>query len=151
MALRVRMNVPAVPEALEAAVEGVVRLNEWYMRTAWEAGVDTPDLYTSGIVYRREPRGREWWQSADETLALAREAGKDAHGVVKERSGDCEDLAAYRAAELRTFFDDPYACVRIVRTRRGSFHAIVQRGDGEYEDPSRILLAQERARIFGGQ
>ncbi len=135
--LHVRVNVPPVPEAIEAAVEGIVRLNCWYMEQADEHGVATPRLYhpECGIVYRREPAGQEWWESA-----------ADALGVITSRSGDCEDLAAYRAAELRTFFGDPDACVRIVRTRRGTFHAIVQRGDGTFEDPSRVLVALEYKR-----
>lgn len=133
--LHVRIDVPPVPDAIEAIAEGLVRLNEWYFETATNAGVPTPRLYGSGIVYRREPAGEEWWESA-----------ADALGVVSSRSGDCEDLSAYRAAELRVFLDDPDAAVRIVRTKRGTFHAIVERGDGVIEDPSRILLQLERAR-----
>jgi hypothetical protein len=133
--LHVRIEVPPVPEAIEAAVEGLVRLNEWFFRTAAEAGVEAPGLYESGIVYRREEPGTEWWETA-----------ADALGVVENRAGDCEDLAAYRAAELRVFEDDPEAAVRIVRTRRGTFHAIVQHGDGTFEDPSRICVALEYQR-----
>ena len=135
--LHVRVNVPPIPEAIERLCEGVVRLNCWYMETADERGVPTPRLYhpACGITYRREPAGQEWWESA-----------ADALGVVTARSGDCEDLACYRAAELRTFFDDEGAHVRIIRTRRGTFHAIVQRGDGSYEDPSRICVQLEYAR-----
>jgi hypothetical protein len=133
--LHVRINIPPVPEAIEAVAEGLVRLNEWMFERADIAGVESPSLYDSGIRYRREPQGREWWESA-----------ADAHGVATDRSGDCEDLAAYRCAELRVYEDDPDAMVRVIRTRRGSFHAIVQRGDGSYEDPSRILLEQEQDR-----
>lgn len=134
--LHVRINVPPVPEAIEAIAEGLVRLNEWYFGTAEVSGVETPSLYASGIRYRREPRGREWWETA-----------ADALGVVADRAGDCEDLAAYRAAELRVFEGDPDARVRIIRTPRGSFHAIVEHGDGTLEDPSRILLAMERRKV----
>lgn len=133
--LHVRVNVPPVPEAIEALAEGLVRLNVWYMETADEHDVQTPSLYACGVVYRREPMGREWWESA-----------ADALGVITHRSGDCEDLAAYRAAELRVFEGDEGARVRIVRTKRGSFHAIVQRGDGSFEDPSRICVALEARR-----
>jgi hypothetical protein len=122
-----------VAEAIEAVAEGLVRLNEWFFDTASVSGVETPSLYESGIRYRREPPGEEWWENA-----------ADALGVVADRSGDCEDLSAYRAAELRVFEGDPDARVRIIRTPRGTFHAVVEHGDGTIEDPSRILLALER-------
>lgn len=134
MALHVRINVPPIPEAIEAVAEGLVRLNVALMRFGDERGVELPPLYDSGIVYRREPRGREWWETADDVAALA-----------TKRSGDCEDLAAYRAAELR-YWDGELARVVIIRTRRRTFHAIVEREDGTLEDPSRILVEQEMER-----
>lgn len=133
--LQVRIQVPPIIPALEGVAEGLVRLNEALFAYADERGVESPSLYESGIVYRREPRGREWWESA-----------ADALGVASNRSGDCEDLAAYRAAELRYFEDEPGARVKIVRTRRGSFHAVVEREDGSIEDPSRIALRLEQER-----
>jgi len=132
--LHVRIDVPPVPEALEAVAEGLVRLNVWMFEHAADNGVELPDLYESGIVYRREPKGREWWESA-----------ADALGVASNRSGDCEDLAAFRAAQCRVYEDDE-AVVRVVRTSRGTFHAIVQHEDGTTEDPSRLLVEIERAR-----
>ena len=134
MALHVRINVPPIPEAIEAVAEGLVRLNVALMRFADEKGVELPPLYESGITYRREPRGREWWESAEDVAALA-----------TKRSGDCEDLASYRAAELR-YWDGELARVAILRTKRGTFHAVVEREDGTLEDPSRILHEQELAR-----
>lgn len=131
--MHVRVNVPPVRGALEALAEGLVRLNVWYMETAARSGVELPPLYESGIVYRREPKGREWWEAAGDLLV-----------VVADRSGDCEDVAAFRAAELRFTGEDEEARVKVVRTTRGTFHAIVERGDGELEDPSRILVAIEK-------
>src|SRR5687767_9168464 len=131
MALHVRISVPPIPEAIEAVAEGLVRLNVALMRYADERGVELPPLYESGIVYRREPRGREWWESAEDVAALS-----------TQRSGDCEDLSAYRAAELR-YWDGEMARVVIKRTTRGTFHAVVRRGDGTIEDPSKILVEQE--------
>jgi hypothetical protein len=130
-----RHSVPPDPDALEAVAEGLVRLNEWYFTTAAERGVPVPILYRSGVVYRREAPGEEVWESAADVL-----------GVMSDRAGDCEDLAAWRAAELRVFGGDPDAFVKIIRTRRGSFHAVVQRGDGVIEDPSRVLLYLEHQR-----
>lgn len=135
MALHVRIKVPPIPEAIEALAEGLVRLNVALMRYADARGVELPPLYGSGITYRREPRGREWWETAEDVASVA-----------TKRSGDCEDLAAMRAAELR-FYEGEIARVRILRTSRGSFHAVVEREDGSLEDPSRILVDEEMARL----
>jgi len=133
--LHVRINVPPSPGALEAVAEGLVLLNMWLFEHAERrGGIELPPLYTTGIVYRREPKGREWWESA-----------ADALGVVAERSGDCEDLAAFRAAELR-YYEDVDARVKVIRNRRGNYHAIVELPDGSLEDPSRVLVEIERAR-----
>ncbi len=139
MTLHVRIMCPPIPEAIEALCEGLVRLNVALMRHADERGVSLPPLYESGIVYRREPRGQEWWEHAE-----------DIQGIATKRSGDCEDLAAFRAAELR-YWDSEVARVVIQRTARGSFHAVVERGDGTIEDPSRILVEQERERKEQGK
>ena len=133
--LHPRIDVPAVPEAIEAVAEGLVRLNEWFFNYAADHGVRVPRLYQGGIKYRREPPGSEWWESAADIL-----------GVVAQRSGDCEDLAAWRVGELRVFEGDPDARLRVVTTPRGTFHAIVEHGDGTLEDPSRICVALERRR-----
>lgn len=45
-----------------------------------------PLLYASGVRYEREPPGTEQWRAADRILA--------------DGFGDCEDLAAWRAAEI---------------------------------------------------
>lgn len=134
MSLHVRINVPPVPACIEAMAEGLVRLNVELMRIADERGVELPPLYESGIVYRREAPGREWWESSLDML-----------GMAKVREGDCEDLANYRAAELR-YFDGEQARTVIKRTERGSFHAVVERADGSIEDPSRICIMLERER-----
>jgi hypothetical protein len=106
----------------------------FYLAHADERGVELPPLYDSGIVYRREPKGREWWESAADLL-----------GIAADLEGDCEDLAAYRVAELR-YYEDEDAIVRVVRTTRGTFHAVVEREDGDIEDPSRIAVILERRR-----
>ncbi len=133
--LHVRIDVPPIPELLEALAEGLVLLNVALMQHAADNGVELPPLYESGIVYRVEPRGREWWETAGDLVA-----------VVHDRSGDCEDLACYRAAELRHTGEDPDAHCVIVPTARGSLHAIVGRGDGTIEDPSRVVIGIESER-----
>lgn len=84
---------------------------------------ETPSLYTSGVVYREEPGGRDDW---------------DTWPIVLARGwGDCEDLAAWRLAELwDQGHDDATAHVIITDT---DYHAVVQLGDGSIEDPSQEL------------
>lgn len=134
MTLHVRVEAPPDPEALEALAEGLVRLNQYYLKRWLSAGVDVPWLYESGAVYRRETPGEEWWETASDVL-----------GIASHLEGDCEDMANFRTAELRVRLGEN-ARTRVVPTKRGSFHAIVQRGDGSMEDPSRILIALERER-----
>lgn len=134
MTLFVRVKVPPIPEALEGLAEGLVRLNMVLMEYADDNGIPWPGLYESGIVYRREPKGSEWWETATDLV-----------GLVSDRSGDCEDLASCRAAELRRYVGEDEARVKVVRTRR-AFHAVVERADGDIEDPSRIALWLEKER-----
>lgn len=136
MALHVRMNIPPIPALLEAGAEGLTLVNVELMRIAYARGLELPPLYESGIVYRKEPPGREWWETAADLLSIA-----------SHRSGDCEDLAAYRAAELRVFEGDPDARVVVLPTPRGSFHAVVKHGDGTLEDPSRMVIAIEAGHL----
>ena len=101
--------------ALQVACEDQLRSNRGRI----------PRLYASGVRYRREPLGQESWQLPTVTL--------------QARSGDCEDLAAWRAAELVVTGEDrrAKAVVRIVRA--GLMHCVVLRGNGAIEDPSKIL------------
>lgn len=118
---------------LEALAEGLVLLDVELMRYAEEhRGREIPPLYESGVRYRREPEGREWWETASDML-----------NVVSDRSGDCEDVAAWRAAELR-YYEGNDARVIIVPTKRGGFHCKVQLEDGSIEDPSLELLLIEQ-------
>ena len=136
MPLLVTMRVPATTGAIECAVEGLTALNYRAMHTASVGGGGFPALYSSGIVYRKEPHGVENWQNAIDLL--------------RTMQGDCEDLSAYRAGELR-MLGEP-AAVAIIRNPSGSYHAVVRRADGAIEDPSRILLAleaRERRRVYG--
>lgn len=84
-----------------------------------------PPLYRSGVRYVPEPYGQENWQIPSVTLQL--------------RGGDCEDLAAWRAAELVVSGADPRARAVVKIVRPGLMHCIVLRGSGRREDPSRLL------------
>lgn len=112
------------PSELPVLLETLVELGRADLRRARRQGRPLPALYRGAIVYRREPRGRERWRSV--------------RHVAAEGFGDCEDLAAYRAAELR---EGGEAGARAVLVRRGPhlIHAVVRRADGRIEDPSRRL------------
>jgi hypothetical protein len=86
-----------------------------------------PSLYSSGVRYKAEPKGRESWQDAPTTLQVGH--------------GDCEDLAAWRAAELRLQGENAQACLhrRIGPDGASLMHAVVRRADGSIEDPSAKL------------
>lgn len=122
-ALEARLYIPDVlrHQGLDAALSGLQRLAEAEM----EASGGLVPLYESGARYVREPRGQERWLPPSEVLLRGH--------------GDCEDLAAYRAAELRLTGEDDAAEARVVRSGPRTWHAVVLRGDGSWEDPSAVL------------
>lgn len=130
MPMRIEMSAPGNEVFLAALLEGVVAANYVVMEAARRLlgpGV-FPPLYDSGIKYKREPPGEEVWQFA--------------HELIETLEGDCEDLACYRAAELR--LDGEPAMAEVIRSpKRRAFHAVVRRADGSIEDPSKILLGWE--------
>lgn len=116
--MRVVVGVdPVSPQRINALLEGLVRF----------AGVDlannptVPPLYQAGVRYKRE-RPDQWSPPTD---------------VWRRGRGDCEDLAAWRAAELRARGEH----ARAVAYRSGPrmWHVVVRRADGSIEDPSKKL------------
>lgn len=127
--MRVTLDVPASSATLSAALEGLTALAYQTL----ERGSFRP-LYFSGVKYKPEPRigGRrkeEWWTP---------------DRIMKEGWGDCEDLAAWRAAELRQKGIPARAVAK--RTGRKMFHAVVLWPNGTTEDPSRVLGMKRRRR-----
>lgn len=120
MKIEVR-DFPPNAATLAALLEGFVLLNVWMLANHSQL----PALYRSGVRYQRE-RGTEIW--------------KPAPRVFSDRFGDCEDLAAWRAAELRAAGEEGARAIAI-RIRSGSrvWHAVVQRATGDIEDPSVAL------------
>ena len=113
---------------LQMLLEALTMANVAYLL----AHPETPPLYHAGVRYLEEPPGVDDWQDIPDTLA--------------KRTGDCEDLACWRVAELRirgdlgatrgiSVADIPDRSGEIVRT----YHITVIRGDGVAEDPSRLL------------
>lgn len=126
--MEVRIQIPDVLKhaGLDAALMGLQALSERDLMSLGE----WPCLYESGVVYKKEPRGQERWLTPS--------------AVMTKGEGDCEDLAAWRAAELRVTGVDPGARAVAVRSGPRSWHAVVERSDGdkdhdEFEDPSATL------------
>ena len=93
-----------------------------------EANPDLPLLFKSGVKYQEEPPGQEDWQDVLTTLSL--------------KIGDCEDLACWRAAELRVRYGIQAEPVFIFKLRPNGgylYHILVRLPDGRIEDPSRTL------------
>ncbi|MFI4971186.1 MAG: hypothetical protein ACHP7H_00785 [Hyphomicrobiales bacterium] len=102
----------------------------------------TPRLYASGVRYLQEPDGVDEWQDIPDTI--------------KRRTGDCEDLAGWRMAEL-TMGEDKGAKwhidVDLLPDRSGqmvtTYHIQILRSfpdrwtrataHGLIEDPSKLL------------
>lgn len=108
-------------------LRGVVASNMVTIRELKRRGQTIPPLYESGVVYRREP---PW----------GHEEFADILTVYRRGWGDCDDLCAWRVAELRESKEDPKADIRIYwRPNSKVMHVEVRRGNGAIEDPSRFL------------
>jgi len=122
----VRINV-AVPEphvsapVLDAALEGVTRLNEDMIRAG--AVPTFREALRAGVRWKPEPPGAEHFDHAGV--------------VIGRRWGDCDDLAPYEAASLRVTGRDPGAVAVVKRSGPKRWHAVVRRSDGSIVDPSR--------------
>ena len=104
---------------VQALLEGLARICAIQIRE----GKVPARLYTSGVRYQREPTGRERWQTAAETL--------------RRGAGDCEDLVAWRVAELRC--QGKQADPMVYSPRPGLLHCVVKLSHGRIEDPSKKL------------
>ncbi len=107
--------------ALIVLLRALLFLNEDYLREH----PDTPNLYDSGVRYKRE-HGTEHWKAVPQLL--------------RDKHGDCEDLACWRAAEQRISGIEcrPFL-KRMVRNGFRLYHVLVQYPDGRIEDPSKKL------------
>ena len=103
----------------------------WSMRQLEHGDPVIPPLYSAGVVYKREPQCRR--ESGEIRIC---EEFLTARCVYERHAGDCDDLGAWRAAELRLQGEDAKAYAR--RSAAG-WHVVVRRGDGSTEDPSAIL------------
>lgn len=114
---------------IEALLEALTASNCYYL----VGNPQTPLLYESGVRYEEEPPGRDEWQDIPDTIV--------------RRAGDCEDLAAWRMAELRVRFRDDVTRFRItvddLPDQSGklvtTYHITLLRPGKNIEDPSRRL------------
>lgn len=129
----------AVQPTLAAMLNALVRINVEQMTRAARAGHPFPPLYESGVRYEREAE-REG--APDRLGRLPRlEEWRDAAAVLEHGAGDCEDLAAYRVAELVA--QGVEARIQIIKRpqrpgARGLLHILAAAPWG-VEDPSRAL------------
>lgn len=116
------MPVDAQANVLAAMLQALVLADAEYLR----ANPSTPPLYKAGVKYLREPPGTDNWQDIPRTLEL--------------KSGDCEDLAAWRTAELNAAGEAAHVeLIHFVEEGVTLFHVVVRRADGTKEDPSNLL------------
>jgi hypothetical protein len=133
--VRVNVAVPEAyvgPEVLDAALEGVTRLNEALLA---DGKVPLFKDAVNQVRWKPEPPGDEHFDHA---------------GVVLGRGwGDCDDLAPWHAASLRASGQDPGATAVVKRSGHKRWHAVVQRSDGRIDDPSAAAGMHEYARAHG--
>lgn len=96
-----------------------------------------PKLYEAGVRYKREPPGREDFKAVPAIL-------RDGHA-------DCEDLAAWRVAELLESGENARVVIKKWEIPTGrdrpfyQYHILCRRADGRLEDPSAILGMKGKA------
>lgn len=125
--MRIRITVPREhvdEETLGAGLEA----SSLVAQRQVESGSVPPlaDAIESGQVkWRPEPAGQGF-------------EGFDLPEDVMARGwGDCDDLASWWCAELRSSGKDPDAKAVVYESKPGRWHAVVERGDGSRDDPSR--------------
>lgn len=114
-------------EVMRILLEALTQIDEdWLRRYPGRY----PPIHQSGVRYEREPPGQEEWLDIPQLL--------------EEGKGDCEDLACWRAAELRVQGYDAhpdFTCRKVELPGGRSlrvFHIVVRIGP-ILEDPSRDL------------
>lgn len=120
---RATLEIPVREGAYLLLLDALTAINVWTRERASIHGYPFPSVYDGALTYEQEPPGFEIWAT---TPALY------ARGV-----GDCEDIAADRAAELQLAGIPARAVIRLEhRTAEGTFwHVLVKHPDGTLEDP----------------
>lgn len=119
-------------EMLEGGVVGVMLQN-----MAWlKAYPNTPEIYKAGVKYKPEKhvkRNGQVIQYGEEWQTIP--------WVIYRGYGDCEDLGAWRSAELQRKGIKAFPYIKIRRMPTGFWraHVVVRWPDGRIEDPSAKL------------
>ncbi len=111
-------------QALLWLMLALMKINEGYIEQ-----YDPPKLYDTRVVYKAEKRREQW---------------ADIPTVLRQGYGDCEDLAAWRSAELRAEGVDAMPYIKWAKKgKRTTFHSLTRitlpDGSEVIEDPSRAL------------
>lgn len=120
--MRINVAVPEAhitPEVLNAALEGVTRLNESLLHSG---SVPTFRDAVQQVRWKPEPPGQEHFDHA----AM----------VLRRGWGDCDDLAPWEAASLRATGADRGAKAVVKQVGPKRWHAVVRKSDGRIIDPS---------------
>ncbi len=120
----IRLTVPhdlVSAETLGAALEASTRVAQVERRKGLVPSIE--DGIRAGVRWRPEPPGDESFDIPSTVLA--------------RKWGDCDDLAPWRTADLRTSGEDPRARAIAIPSGPNKWHAIVRRSDGSREDPSK--------------
>ena len=140
--MRIRLAVPDELDdqdrkaALDAALESVTRTNTGLIRSG-KVPPAAKMIKAGRVRWQPEPPGDEHF---------------DLPGTVIGRGhGDCDDLAPWHAASLRASGIDPKARAIVKKSGPRRWHAIVRRGDGSIEDPSRHAGMGSGVNGYGGE
>jgi hypothetical protein len=121
---QLRKHSKLFAEVVRSLIQALVMVNRIELRSDKKI----PPLYKAGVRYQREGRGKESFQ--------------DVYNVLANKVGDCEDLCAWRVAELQEAGENASIRVKWAENRKTGkklFHIQVRRGNGSIEDPSRLL------------
>lgn len=120
--IEIRLRVPWNAAGIRCALAALTTVNRLMLRSAAANGQPYPALYESGVRYKRQP-GPERFRPIPE--------------VYRRQGGDCDQLASWRAAELR---EQGIAAIAIPkRINNHLYHVVVRYPDGHLEDPSELL------------
>jgi Transglutaminase-like superfamily len=124
-------------DAIRAGVTGLMLINCVWLKYH----PDTPPLYESGVIYVPEKRRVINIAGIGEKVLEYGEDWQSIPAALKKKKADCEDLAAWRAAELRMkgIKARPWIKVRKLPSGAWRAHAVVKWPNGRIEDPSAKL------------
>lgn len=126
--MRLRLAVPTdlsrdeTAAMLDAALESLTRASEPRIARG-QIPTFTQALKAGRVRWKPEPPGDEHFDLPET--------------VLRRGHGDCDDLAPWKAAELRATGQDPGATAIVRPSGPGRWHAVVQRSDGRIDDPSK--------------